>query len=147
MALTPEPDAARTPPTTSSWGVSPWAAPVLLLIAVGLGAWAAFTLDLDDRIAAGGAALVFAAAAAAALRFRRRLSADDTGLTVRRLFSDRRVPWAEVADISVPTLRRRGVISSALEIEFVDDSLVLLRRTELGTDPATIRTALLQLRG
>lgn len=147
MALTPEPHDPRTPPATWSWGVSPWAAPVLLVIALGLGTWSVVTLDPDDRIAAGGAALVFLAVAAAALRFRRRLIADHDGLVVRRLFSDRRVPWAEVLDISVPTLRRRGVISSALEIEFTDDTLALLRRTELGTDPAAVRTRLMELRG
>lgn len=147
MALTPESPDPRTPPTTWSWGVSPWAAPVLLVIALGLGTWSVVTLDPDDRIAAGGAALVFLAVAAAALRFRRRLTADTEGLVVRRLLSDRRVPWAEVLDISVPTLRRRGVISSALEIEFTDDTLALLRRTELGTDPVAVRTRLLELRG
>lgn len=147
MALTPEPHGPRTPPATSSWGVSPWAAPVLLVIALGLGTFSVLTLDLDDRIAAIGAAAVFVAVAAAALRFRRRLMADPDGLVIRRLFTDRRVPWAEVLDISVPTLRRRGVISSALEIEFVDETLALLRRTELGTDPAAVRTRLLELRG
>ncbi|WP_196073251.1 PH domain-containing protein [Nakamurella alba] len=131
---------------TLVWGVRPAVAVVLILLALLGAAWSVVTPDREDAIVGGAAAVVLALAALAAFRLRHRLLADPAGLEVHGLLSARRIPWSSVVSLAAPGRRRRGLVSVSLEIEYDDDLLIVLSRTELGTSPQDVLDELNALR-
>ena len=136
----------NSPALPLTWGFQP-----LLVAVAGLAAALAAVLGLllrgsEDRLVAWVAAAVLALAALAAWSMRRRLEIDPNGFVVRGPLGARRYRWSQVSSIAAPTRRRRGLTSVSVEIELLDDSLIVLGRLELGTDPAAVAATLLACR-
>lgn len=71
-----------------------------------------------------------------------RLAVDPAGVTVVRGFAGRRrLDWASIESVSVDDRPRFGVRSQFLEID-AGDTLYLLSRHDLGTDPTTVAETL-----
>jgi len=92
----------------------------------------------EDRLVAGTGAGLSLLATALLLKMRVRLIAGPTGFTVRGPAGARQVAWSQVAAISSPTRRRRGLASTSVELDLDDDGLIVLGKTELGADPVDV---------
>lgn len=121
-----------------SWGVRPAITLFCLAATLGAVAWLLLAAGNEDRVVAGIAALMLATASFCAFRMRRRLVADHAGLLVTAPLGSRRIGWEQVAGIDVPVRRRRGLTSVTVEIDLDDDTLIVLGRLDLGTDPAEV---------
>lgn len=111
---------------------------------VGCLAWLLLVRNSEDRLVAGTALAVFALATLAAWPLRRRLTADQHGFIVRSAAGSRSFAWFQVLSVTAPTRRRRGLASTALEIDLADDGLVVLGKLELGADPAEVAQVMAQ---
>ena len=89
-----------------------------------------------ERLAAGAICAVLMGAALAG--YRRRVVAGPGGLLIRGLTGTRTVQWWQVKDLSLGANRRLGAASATIEVDLHDDDLLILGRTELGTDPADV---------
>ena len=120
------------------WGVPP--AIPLATGSVGLAfvGWFLFAGAAEDRLVAAVGAVLCAVATAALLTMRVRLVAGPTGFMLRGPTGTRIFSWKQVSAISAPTRRRRGLASTAVELDLDDDGLILLGRTELGADPVDV---------
>nr|BFE47228.1 PH domain-containing protein [Saccharothrix mutabilis subsp. capreolus] len=104
--------------------------------------------DAATRLFMGtGTALVLALAAYGTF-VRPRLTADDTGLTVRTLTGPRHLPWHEV-HVKLAHTRRLGREVATLELDWhrgEDEQLYVLTPTDLGADPREVADVLHALR-
>lgn len=127
-----------TEPVRHEWGVRP-ALPVALAgLAVALLGWLLIADTPADRVVAGVGVLLAAISAALLTTMRRRLTADSAGFAVRGPAGVRQLRWDQVVAIAAPSRRRRGIASTSLELDLDDDGLIVLGRTELGTDPSDV---------
>ena len=125
-----------------TWGVRPLLpAAVAVLSAVFL-IWLFVASAPEDRLVAGACVCLSAIAAALLVTMRHRLTAYPDAFVIRGPAGSREVTWDRVVSISAPQRRRRGLSSTSVEIELDDEALILFNRTELGTDPAEVATAL-----
>lgn len=131
-------DADMTHDDGQIWGVRPLVPAVAGLLCAVFAAWAIITGSAEDRLVAGAGVCLTAIAAALLLTMRQRLTAGPEGLTVRGPTGARAITWDEIASISAPSRRRRGMASTSLELDLDDDGLVVLGKTELGTDPVDV---------
>ncbi len=100
--------------------------------------WVVIAGSPEDRLVAGAGVFVTAIAAGLLLTMRARLTAGPECLTVRGPAGSRAIRWDEIAAISAPSRRRRGLASTSLELDLADDGLVILGKTELGADPVEV---------
>jgi hypothetical protein len=107
---------------------------------VAAGGWLVLTGSPLDRLTAITVGIAFAGATA--LGWRRRLVAGPRGLLVAGWRGQRIVPWSEVRELVGATSSRFGLSTNTLEIDLVDDDLLIFGRTDLGTDPNEVLTAL-----
>jgi hypothetical protein len=128
--------------TARNWGVRPLIPVVCGLLAAVFMIWLIFASAPEDRLVAGAGVALAAIAAALLLTMRQRLTAGPDGLVVRGPGGSRVFAWTEILAISAPSRRRRGLASTSLELELSDDRLLVLGRTELGTDPAEVADVL-----
>jgi len=89
-----------------------------------------------ERLAAGAICVVLMGATLAG--YRRRVVAGPGGLLITGLIGTRTVQWWQVKDLSLGANRRLGAASATIEVDLHDDDLLILGRTELGTDPADV---------
>lgn len=108
------------------------------MLAVAALTWAVFTGSSQDRVVAGLVAFLTATVAVSTWSMHRRLRICPAGLEIRGPLGSRIIPWAEIQAVDAPTRRRRGLSSTSLEIDLVDETLIVLARFELGTDPAVV---------
>jgi Bacterial PH domain len=118
-----------------------WAAAAAAAVAAGIAA----TLDPAGRLLLGLAAALLAGIAGTDLLLRPRLRADASGIEVRTLALRRALPWAEVSRVRVDEQSRFGRTARILEVD-AGDTLVLLSRRALGTDPREVADALAAIR-
>jgi hypothetical protein len=104
--------------------------------------------DATTRLLMGtGTALVVAMAAYGTV-VRPRLTADDSGLTVRTLTGRHHLPWHEV-HVKLVHTRRLGREAATLELDWhrgEDEQLFVLTPTDLGADPRDVADVLHALR-
>ena len=124
------------------WGVRPAVPVVTGLLALAFLVWLLLASAAEDRLVAGAGVVLAAVSTAALLTMRARLTAGPHGFTVRGPAGARQVAWSQVAAISAPTRRRRGLASTSVELDLDDDGLIVLGRTELGADPADVAEVL-----
>jgi hypothetical protein len=117
------------------------AAGAVAAIALGLAA----TADPAGRLLFGLLAVWLAGVVAADLLLRPRLRADPTGVELRTLSTRRRLDWSDVRRIAVDERARYGLTARTLEVD-AGDTLVLLGRRSLGTDPRDVADALQAIR-
>jgi hypothetical protein len=139
-----EPDVNPTTPPAGRWSPRPVetaaaaaGAVVALLFAV--------VADPAGRVLFAVAALGLLALVAADLLLRPRLAADAGGVRVRTLRGRRRVPWSALRRVDVDEHSRYGLTARTLELDAGETLLVLGRRT-LGTDPRDVADALARIR-
>ena len=101
-----------------------------------VGVYAVLSVSPLERLAAGAICAVLMGAALAG--YRRRVVAGPGGLLIRGLTGTRTVQWWQVKDLSLGANRRLGAASATIEVDLHDDDLLILGRTELGTDPADV---------
>lgn len=127
-----------------TWGVRPLVPAVAGLLCAVFAIWVVIAGSPEDRLVAGASVCVTAIAAALLLTMRHRLTAGPEGLTIRGPAGSRAIRWDQIAAISTPSRRRRGLASTSLELDLDDDGLVVLGRTELGSDPTGVAHELRQ---
>ena len=120
------------------WGVRPVVPVVTGLLALAFLAWLLLATAAEDRLVAGAGVFLAAVSTAVLLTMRVRLTAGPAGFTVRGPAGARQVPWSQVAAISAPTRRRRGLASTSVELDLDDEGLIVLGKTELGADPVDV---------
>jgi hypothetical protein len=126
-----------------SWGVRPAIPSITGLLAVAFLGWLLLAASgPEDRLVAGTGAVLSLIATAVLLSMRVRLTAGPAGFTVRGPSGAREFTWTQVAAISSPTRRRRGLASTSVELDLDDDGLIVLGKTELGADPVDVAEAL-----
>jgi Bacterial PH domain len=118
--------------------------------AAGIGGLIALTLaatstDAPGQVLFGLAAILLFAIVAADLAFRPRLRADRAGIAVRTFGSRLHLPWGEVSELRVDERSRYGLTTRTLELE-AGDTLIVLGRRSLGTDPRDVAAALDEFR-
>lgn len=79
------------------------------------------------------------------LLLRPRLAADPAGIQVRTLAVRRRLPWSALERVDVDERSRYGLTARALELD-AGDTLVVLGRRALGSDPRDVADALARIR-
>lgn len=137
-----KPDRAPMPEHHQIWGIRPLVPAAGALLCAALLIWTFLATAPEDRLVAGAGVCVTAIASALLLTMRQRLMAGPDGFSVRGPAGVRQVGWDEVVSISAPTRRRRGLASTAVELDLDDDGLIVLGRTELGADPVDVAAAL-----
>jgi Bacterial PH domain len=125
-----------TPRPAETWGTA---------VAAAVAAAIAATLDPAGELLLGVAAALLAGIAGTDLLLRPRLRADANGIEVRTLSVRRALPWAEVSRVRVDEHSRFGRTARTLEVD-AGDTLVLLSRRALGTDPRDVADALAAIR-
>ena len=133
-----------TGPGSQVWGVRPLVPAAAGLLCAGFAVWLLIATAPEDRLVAGAGVCVSAIAAGVLVTMRHRLTADQHGFVVRGPLSSRAIGWDQVVRISAPTRRRRGLASSALEVDLDDDGLIVLGKIEVGADPAEVAMELRQ---
>jgi hypothetical protein len=118
-----------------------WGAAFAAVLAAGIAA----SLDPAGELLLGLAAALLAGIAGTDLLLRPRLRADANGIEVRTLAFRRALPWAEVSRVKVDEHSRFGRTARILEVD-AGDTLVLLSRRALGTDPRDVADALAAIR-
>lgn len=108
------------------------------LLTLALVGWLVLAGNAEDRLVAGAGAAFSVVATGVLLTMRVRLVAGPDGFTVRGPAGARNVAWSQVAAISAPSRRRRGLASTSVELDLADDGLIVLGRTELGADPVDV---------
>ena len=98
--------------------------------------YAVLSVSPLERLAAGAICAVLMGAALAG--YRRQVVAGPGGLLITGLIGTRTVQWWQVKDLSLGANRRLGAASATIEVDLHDDDLLILGRTELGTDPADV---------
>ncbi len=140
--MDPSPVGGRvvTVPDTAAqrWGVRPALPAVAGALCLAFLVWLVLAGAAEDRLVAGTGMCLTAVATGVLLSMRVRLSAGPGGLVVRGPVGAREVVWSQVAAISAPTRRRRGLASTSVELDLDDDGLIVLGRTELGADPGEV---------
>jgi hypothetical protein len=101
--------------------------------------------DPAGRVLFGAAAIGLLALTVADLVLRPRLAADPGGLQVRTLAVRRRLLWSELQRVEVDERSRYGLTTRTLELD-AGDTLVVLGRRALGTDPRDVADALARIR-
>ena len=132
----------RTVAASQVWGVKPLVPAVAGVLCVAFLAWLFIATAPEDRLVAGAGVCLSAIAAGVLVTMRQRLTAYPDAFVIRGPVGSREVIWNRVVAISAPARRRRGLASTSVEIELDDDALILFNRTELGTDPTEVATAL-----
>lgn len=102
------------------------------LVLGGLG----FTVDPTGRWLVWAAGLMLLGIAAMDALVRPRLQADAAGITVRSVTGRTSAPWAEV-EMDLRRHQRYGRSVATLELD-LDETLIVLGRRELGTDPEDV---------
>lgn len=125
-------------PRRQIWGVRSLVPAVCGALLAAFAIWLLIATAPEDRLVAGAGVCVTAIATAVLLTMRQRLTAGPDGFTVRGPVGARQVNWAQVSSISAPTRRRRGLASTAVELDLDDDGLIVLGKTELGADPVDV---------
>lgn len=133
MLTGPGPDAG-----SQRWGVRPAVPIVTGVLAIAFLGWLLVASAAEDRLVAGAGAGLSAVATAVLLSMRVRLIAGPAGFTVRGPVGAREVAWTQVAAISAPSRRRRGLASTSVELDLDDEGLIVLGKTELGADPVDV---------
>lgn len=119
-----------------------WILAALALLAASLSA------EATTRVLLGTATALLAALAAYGTLLRPKLTADDTGLTVRTVTGSRHLPWHEVK-VKLAHTRRLGREVSTLELDWQrgeDEQLYVLTLMDLGTDPRDVADVLHAMR-
>jgi Protein of unknown function (DUF2581). len=101
--------------------------------------------DLTGRFLVLVAGIGLLAFAAGDLFVRPRLRADSVGVTARTLTSRIELPWSRVEGVRVDQRRGIAIRSVLLEID-AGETIVLLSRHALGTDPRDVADTLAELR-
>jgi hypothetical protein len=132
--------------SSHTWSARPGLVATVWVLALGTLLYAVFTGDQIGR-------LVFIVATAGLVAFgvfgvvaRPRLTADLSGVEIRRLSGRQRMPWGSVR-IRVATTRRLGRQVSLLELDTENDDdpdggLIVLGWLDLGTEPADVAAVL-----
>jgi hypothetical protein len=105
----------------------------------------AVVADPAGRVLFGVAAAGLLALVAADLVLRPRLTADAGGVGVRTLAVRRRLPWSALQRVDVDERTRYGLTSRTLELD-AGETLVVLGRRSLGSDPREVADALARIR-
>ncbi len=135
-----------TPVDNVTFGVRRPPVLVVLGAAVLAALWCVLAGAPEDRLVAGVVAVALLAVAFAGWRLRVRLTADRAGFVVHRLGGRQGYSWSDVARLSTPSRRRRGLTTTTLEFDLVDDTLIVFGRLDLGADPVAVRESLTALR-
>lgn len=146
--LDSERDVAVDLPEARTWAPKAELAVLSWVLAVGAGAWAAFTDDPPGRVLFAVIALALALIGLFTTVARPRLAADHEGVTVRSLVGSRRWTWAEV-NVRLVRTRRMGRDTATVEVDAEgaeEPALVVLGWLDLGADPEDVVDALLELR-
>ena len=98
---------------------------------------AVFTSDAGARFLLALAAVVLFGYTVSDLLFWPRLTLTDFGVQVRGPFERAALGWPEVETIRADVRVRHGLRSTALEVD-TGESLIVLSRRALGTDPAVV---------
>jgi len=133
----PAPPAGRWSPRPAETAAAAGGAVIALLLAA--------TADPAGRVLFGLAALGLLALTVVDLLLRPRLAADPDGLRVRTLAVRRRMPWSALQRVDVDERSRYGLTARTLELD-AGDTLVVLGRRALGTDPRDVADALARIR-
>jgi Bacterial PH domain len=131
-------------PTTTRWCPRPVetaAAAGGAVVALALAAVA----DPAGRVLFGVGAVGLLALVAVDLLLRPRLAADATGIRVRTLAVRRRLPWSALHRVDVDERSRYGLTARTLELD-AGDTLIVLGRRALGSDPRDVADALARIR-
>jgi len=119
-----------------SWGPRPLLIGAGAVTAALVAVYALLSVGPLERLAAGAICVVLMGATLAG--YRRRVVAGPGGLLITGLIGTRTVQWWQVKDLSLGANRRLGAASATIEVDLHDDDLLILGRTELGTDPADV---------
>jgi PH (Pleckstrin Homology) domain-containing protein len=133
----PLPPVGRWSPRPVETGAAAFGAVVAVLLAV--------LADPAGRVLFGVAAVGLLALVAADLLLRPRLTADPGGVQVRTLAVRRRLPWSALQRVAVDEHSRYGLTSRTLELD-TGETLVVLGRRSLGSDPRDVADALARIR-
>ena len=133
----PAPPTGRWSPRPAETAAAAGGAVVALVLAAGA--------DPAGRVLFGLAAIGLLALTVVDLLLRPRLSADPDGLRVRTLAVRRRLPWSALHRVVVDERSRYGLTARTLELD-AGDTLVVLGRRALGTDPRDVADALARIR-
>ena len=120
------------------WGPHPAVIAAGVVVTAVAGVAAVLARGSEDRLVAGVVAVIAAVSAFALLRIRRRLAVSAAGVIVGGVFGTRIVPWATVRSIQAVSRRRLGTLSTALEIDLMNDDLLVFSKLDLGVDPSTV---------
>lgn len=101
--------------------------------------------DPAGRVLFGLAALGLLTLVVVDLLLRPRLAADPAGIQVRTLAVRRRLPWSALERVDVDERSRYGLTARTLELD-AGDTLVVLGRRALGSDPRDVADALARIR-
>lgn len=132
-------------PVACSWSAS-WPVVTAELVSVALLAllgWLA--TEPTGSLLAAIAAVLLAVAASQDAVLRPTLTADRTGIVVRRGRRLHRIEWVRVGRLAGSSTGRRLTLIRTLEID-VGDELVVLPARRLGADPTEVAQALEQMR-
>jgi hypothetical protein len=136
-AHVPSAPAARWAPRPAETAAAAGGAVIALALAA--------VADAPGRVLFGVAAVGLLALVAVDLVLRPRLAADAGGVRVRTLTVRRRLPWSALERVDVDERSRYGLTARTLELD-AGDTLVVLGRRTLGTDPRDVADALAKIR-
>jgi hypothetical protein len=136
-------------PAAVEWSPRPGTVTTAWVLVVLLAGGAVLLPTPPGKLLFGLGAVLFLLAALYGSVGRPRLRVDDTGITVRQLFTHRFWPWP-TALIRVHRTRRLGREVGTLELDGPDDAgverLAVLGRIDLGADPADVAVVLRDFR-
>jgi hypothetical protein len=137
-AVTPTtPPRARWAPRPVETAAAAGGAVVALLLAA--------LADPAGRVLLGVAGLGLLVLVAVDVLLRPRLAADAAGVQVRTLGVRRRLPWSALRRVDVDEHNRYGLTARTLELD-AGETLVVLGRRTLGSDPRDVADALARIR-
>ncbi|HEY9391763.1 MAG TPA: PH domain-containing protein [Mycobacteriales bacterium] len=127
------------------WAPRPVETGVAAALGLGMSVGSLAVADLTGRFLVLVAGLGLLALAAGDLLARPRLRADRAGVSTRTLTGRIDLPWSRVEGVRVDQRRGFAIRSVLLEID-AGETIILLGRHALGTDPRDVADVLTELR-